>query len=180
MHWHHAAVTYDGCCWQLYLDGMPETDGTTCPGAAPGPTASNMPALDRNEFKRRCNFCFERHDRRSSYLELPRARKRKSATINSDLTTVQSGLVARWGRNEGIGTTIHGTADPANDGSIHGTDYAWTAEGAPFDIVVNEPPDQPTVVSPVAGETGVSTSPMLEVTVTDPEPDDLTVAFYGR
>jgi len=29
--WHHAAVTYDGNCWQLYLDGQPETDGTNCP-----------------------------------------------------------------------------------------------------------------------------------------------------
>jgi hypothetical protein len=29
--WHHAAMTYDGSCWQLYLDGYPETDGTNCP-----------------------------------------------------------------------------------------------------------------------------------------------------
>jgi hypothetical protein len=33
--WHHAAVTYDGTCWQLYLDGQPETDGTNCPGVRP-------------------------------------------------------------------------------------------------------------------------------------------------
>jgi len=29
--WHHAAMTYDGSCWQLFLDGHPETDGTNCP-----------------------------------------------------------------------------------------------------------------------------------------------------
>lgn len=30
--WYHGAATYDGDCWQLYLDGQPETDGTNCPG----------------------------------------------------------------------------------------------------------------------------------------------------
>jgi hypothetical protein len=33
--WHHAAMTYDGSCWQLYLDGYPETDGTNCPHEPP-------------------------------------------------------------------------------------------------------------------------------------------------
>jgi hypothetical protein len=33
--WHHAAVTYDGQCWQLYLDGQAETDGNNCPGVKP-------------------------------------------------------------------------------------------------------------------------------------------------
>ncbi len=33
--WHHAAVSYDGTCWQLYLDGVAETDGTNCPGVLP-------------------------------------------------------------------------------------------------------------------------------------------------
>jgi len=33
--WHHAAVTYNGTCWQLYLDGLPETDGTNCPAVPP-------------------------------------------------------------------------------------------------------------------------------------------------
>jgi len=33
--WHHLAVTYDGNCWQIYLDGQPDTDGTNCPGVRP-------------------------------------------------------------------------------------------------------------------------------------------------
>ena len=33
--WHHTAVTYDGDCWQIYLDGVPETDGSNCPGEPP-------------------------------------------------------------------------------------------------------------------------------------------------
>jgi hypothetical protein len=33
--WYHAAATYDGTCWQLYLNGLPQTDGTVCPGVEP-------------------------------------------------------------------------------------------------------------------------------------------------
>jgi len=33
--WHHVAATYDGTCWQLYLDGVADTAGTTCPGMTP-------------------------------------------------------------------------------------------------------------------------------------------------
>jgi len=33
--WYHSAVTYDGQCWQLYLNGQPETDGTNCPRQPP-------------------------------------------------------------------------------------------------------------------------------------------------
>jgi uncharacterized repeat protein (TIGR02543 family) len=36
------------------------------------------------------------------------------------------------------------------------------------------------LVQPANGATGVSTSPTLEVTVTDPESDPTTVSFYGR
>lgn len=43
--WHHAAVTYDGSCWQLYLDGQPETDGTNCPGVLPAYDSRHFFAL---------------------------------------------------------------------------------------------------------------------------------------
>jgi hypothetical protein len=33
--WRHVAATYDGSCWQLYLNGQPETDGTNCPMVPP-------------------------------------------------------------------------------------------------------------------------------------------------
>jgi VCBS repeat-containing protein len=46
--------------------------------------------------------------------------------------------------------------------------------------IVNNPPDVPAIVSPTDGATSVSTSPSLEVNVSDPEGDDLTVTFYGR
>lgn len=41
-------------------------------------------------------------------------------------------------------------------------------------------PDLPVLVSPPDGALGVSTSPTLEVTVSDPDGDSLDVTFYGR
>jgi hypothetical protein len=43
--WHHAAVTYDGQCWQLYLDGQPDTDGANCPGVVPEDQSLFLTAL---------------------------------------------------------------------------------------------------------------------------------------
>jgi hypothetical protein len=45
---------------------------------------------------------------------------------------------------------------------------------------LNNAPNQPFPVSPVDGATGVSTSPNLEVTVSDLDGDPLNVTFYGR
>jgi hypothetical protein len=41
-------------------------------------------------------------------------------------------------------------------------------------------PNQPTLVSPADGATGVATQPTLSVSVTDPENEPMTVRFYGR
>jgi hypothetical protein len=45
---------------------------------------------------------------------------------------------------------------------------------------VNQPPNQPTLVSPGNGSSGISTNPTLQVTVSDPDADNLNVTFYGR
>jgi hypothetical protein len=42
------------------------------------------------------------------------------------------------------------------------------------------PPSAPTLNAPPDGAVGVSTSPTLDVTVSDPDGDPLTVTFYGR
>jgi hypothetical protein len=87
--------------------------------------------------------------------------------------------VARWGLNEGSGTTVGDSiATPAN-GSITGTGSTWVT-GAPFNATSNRAPAQPTLNAPMNGATDVSTSPTLDVDVSDPDNDNLTVTFYGR
>ena len=58
----------------------------------------------------------------------------------------------------------------------------WDDDAATFTVTaaVNQAPNQPTLVSPGNGSTGVSTSPTLQVTVSDPDADNLNVTFYGR
>jgi uncharacterized repeat protein (TIGR02543 family) len=53
-----------------------------------------------------------------------------------------------------------------------------TAQAAPQGPLAS--PNQPTLVSPANGATGVATQPTLSVTVTDPENATMTVRFYGR
>ena len=51
------------------------------------------------------------------------------ASKNSELTS-GSGLVARWGLNEGTGTTVGDSIATVADGTITGTGYAWVAPPA--------------------------------------------------
>ena len=173
--WHHAAATYDGTTWNLYLDGNLEatlaigepTRSDTIEQAALGTmlTASGTAkgyfdgVLDEARV----------WDRALTGAEI-------AVSMNEELTS-GSGLVARWGLNEGSGTTVgDSVANPAN-GTITGTGYSWVA-GAPFSM--SSAPDDPVLVAPADGATGVSTSPTLSVTATDPDSDLLDVDFYGR
>jgi hypothetical protein len=45
---------------------------------------------------------------------------------------------------------------------------------------INQSPNQPSLVRPLNAATGVSSSPTLQVTVTDPDSDPMDVNFYGR
>ena len=96
------------------------------------------------------------------------------ATMDQEVTG-GTGLVARWGMNEGSGSSIASSV-----GTFPGTltsGPAWVA-GAPFPS--NAAPNAPALVSPGDGGTGFSTSPTLDVTVTDPDANDMSVTFYGR
>ena len=69
------------------------------------------------------------------------------ATINQQITTAQSDLVARWALDEGSGTTVSGSAGTAWTGTVVGANYAWEV-GAPFSMSPNQPP----VASGVVGQ----------------------------
>ncbi len=58
-------------------------------------------------------------------------------------------------------------------------EQAWAAFS--FYVTVDtDYPDIPLLVAPSDGATGVSTSPILEADVSDPQDDDLAVSFFGR
>ncbi|MGD9795053.1 MAG: LamG-like jellyroll fold domain-containing protein, partial [Acidimicrobiia bacterium] len=178
--WHHAAATYDGTTWRLYLDGnleatlavnaTPRADsiqhaaiGTMLNSSgAPGNTARFHGIIDEARVW-------------SGARNLQQIR----TTMNSQLTT-GTNLVARWGLEEGTGTAVSDSVAPASNGTITGTGSSWVP-GAPFNLVnPNTAPNAPTNPVPANASTNVATSPTLSVDVSDVDNDELQVDFYGR
>jgi len=173
--WHHAAATYDGTTWKLYLDGKLEK--TLAVGAAPRSDTTQHASLGTmlntsggtNGFFQGVLDEARVWNRALTHTEL-------LASINQQLTS-GSGLVARWGLNEGTGSVVGDSIAPAVAGTISGSNFAWVP-GAPFNLDFT--PGVPTLVAPADMSTGVPTSTPLTVHVTDPLNVPLTVSFYGR
>ena len=178
--WHHAAATYDGSCWQLYLDGVPETDGLNCPGVPPRydsiQHAGLAVALNSSGS---ASGHFDGPIDEARIWNTARTQAEIQSLINKQLKVAQPGLVARWGLNEGIGTTVNDSMATPVNGTLMGTGYSWVP-GAPFDKAVNNAPNVPTLISPADGNFNVSSSPNLQVSVSDPESAAMTVTYLGR
>ena len=176
--WHHAAVTYDGATWRLYLDGTPQTtlavnqptraDSIQHAALATALTSTGSPMGFFNGMIDEARIW--------SYA---RSQAEIQATLNQEFASAP-GLVARWGLNEGTGgtgTIIADSAGTPQDGIVAGATFQWT-DGAPFDV--NLPPAASAPITPADGAVGVSTAPVLDVTVSDPEAGLLTVSYFGR
>jgi len=174
--WYHAAATYDGSKWQLFLNGRLEAESVA--GATPRAdsiqhaglgTALNSTGLAAGYFDgvldevRIWNYA--------------RTRAEIESDINTEIKTARPGLVARWGLNEGTGPSVKAGAGTTVNGTIVNASYAWVS-GAPFNIDLA--PAQPVLVAPADKETGVALHPDLTVAVSDPESQALAVNFYGR
>ncbi len=177
--WHHAAASYDSVTgiWNLYLDGsldrtldignnvLPRSDSIQHAGLATAMTSNGTAAgyfqgvLDEARIWNRA---------------IPLAELQSN--INSQVTS-GTGLVARWGMNEGTGVTTSSSAGTFNGALTNGP--LWVS-GAPFNLTFNTPPSAPTLVSPPDNSTDTSASPTLSVDVSDPDGGNLTVQFYGR
>jgi hypothetical protein len=135
--WYHAAVTYDGSRWRLFLNGvleaeqyvgqLPRSDsvqyaalGTTLRSNGvlpPAPTPSFDGTLDEVRIWR-----------------IARSATDIRSTVNQEITSSDPDLVARWALDEGANTTVGGSAGTSISGNILGSGSQWVA-GAPFDLV---------------------------------------------
>jgi len=173
--WHHAAATYNGTTWKLYLDGNLESSLTVGqpPAAAGNQYASIGSALTSTGVA--AGF-FDGVIDESRIWDHALTQAEIQANMPLELTS-GNGLVARWGINEGGGTFVNDSMTSPTNGSVMGSNYTWV-NGASF--AINQPPNAPVLNAPANNANDVSTSPTLDATVSDPDSDNLTVSFYGR
>ena len=132
--WHHAAATYDGTTWKLYLDGV--LDGELMVSEPPAAAGNQRASVGAGLYSTgEPDGFFDGVIDEARIWDRPLSASEIRASINQELTT-GSGLVARWGLNEGIGTAIDDSLLSPADGTILRTNYAWTTI-APFDIPIS-------------------------------------------
>ena len=174
--WHHAAFTYDGTTMKLYLDGNQEGTLTV---SEPTSSASFSPVSIGSSLQSdgvTTRGLFDGTFDEVRIWDLVRSQTDIQSSINSQISSAQTGLVARWALDEGSGTSVLGSAGTTFNGAIVNNNYQWVA-GAPFNL--GNAPYEPVLGSPANGAT-VTDFPDLQVTVTDPNGDNVTVTFYGR
>ena len=104
--WHHAAATYNGTCWQLYLDGNADTTGTTCPGVAPDYSSTQHAgiATAMTSSGAREGYFAGRMDEVRIW-NVARTQAEIQASMNSEILVPTTGLIGRWGLNDASAST---------------------------------------------------------------------------
>ena len=177
--WYHAAATYDGTTLKLYLNGNLESQLVVGQPAASAGTSSLAALATSLRSNGTAQGYFNGTLDEVRIWNTPRTQAEILGTINEQITSSQAGLLGRWGLNEGSGSAVTGSAGTTVNGTVSGADFSWVA-GAPFNVQPNQAPDAPVLIAPSNGATGVSLAPTLDVTVSDPDAQNLTVTFYGR
>jgi len=135
--WRHAAATYDGVTWRLYLDG--NLEATLAVGQPPQSasiqhaglgTALNSTGVTSGAFAGALD--------ETRVWNLARTQAEIQGAINTPIPGAQPGLVARWGMNEATGGTIASSAGTPVSGTLTGSGVGWT-DGAPFNITSTPP-----------------------------------------
>ncbi len=176
--WYHAAVTFDGRNYRLYLNGVLEKD--TLVAAARGPQGASIQHASLASALTSTGVAAGFF---AGTLDEPRiwnvARSGQGIRDSLGLQIAAApGLIGRWSLDAIAGTVVANSIVGSPAGT--GVGGAATATGAPFAIVVNQPPGAPAAPTPANLATQVGTSPALAVSVTDPDANALNVSFYGR
>ncbi|MFD0893238.1 metallophosphoesterase [Luteolibacter ambystomatis] len=171
--WQHAAVTYDGTTWRLYLNG--NLDGELAVGQPPAwnsiqhaalAAALNSTGVPEGAFQGVLD--------ETRIWNKARTVDEIRSTMNSEVVSA-SGLVARYAMNEPSGAIIHSSAGTTIDGTL--TNGGFRTLGAPLN---GDVPPSLTPVSPAHNETGEGSSVNLQTLVNDVDSQHLSVKTFAR
>ena len=109
--WHHAAVTYDGRTWKLYLDGRLDRTLTLASPLNPRSDSIQRTALGSalNSSGTAAGFFRGRMDE-ARIWNVARTGQQIRQWRDDQITGPQAGLLARFGMGEGSGTTVANSA----------------------------------------------------------------------
>lgn len=173
--WNHAAMTFDGTYFRLYLNGSLEqevdTKGVT-PRADSIQHASIATAMNSDGL---AEGAFGGYMDEIRIWNVARSDQQIREKINSEVVT-DSGLVARWGMTEGSGTTITSSSGNTISGNFGGLP-TWTS-GMIFNNNV-----LPSVVftAPVSESSyQYGDQAAVQVTAADPDGSVVKVDYYDN
>src|SRR5438876_3072332 len=132
--WHHAAVTYDGTTWRLFLDG--NQDATLAVGRSPRSDSIQYAALaTAMDSTGTASGFFNGVLDEARVWNFARTQAEIDATKDIEVSSA-AGLIGRWGMNEGSGTSVadssgSGINGPAMNGPVWVPGFPSSSSGTP-------------------------------------------------
>src|SRR6266498_3718923 len=115
--WHHAAATYDGTTWKLYLDGA--LDGTLTLSAPRPPRSDSIQhaalGTAMNSTGVAAGF-FQGTLDEARVWNYARSQAQIDQAMSLEITSA-SGLLGRWGLNDGSGSSVADSSGNGNNGT---------------------------------------------------------------
>lgn len=177
--WYHAAVTFDGAKWRIYLNGNLET--TDSIGVLPRSNSIQHAGIaSAMTSTGAAQGYFQGVIDEVRIWNVARTTQEIRDSINKQVVNA-TGLVGRWAMDDATSTTLTGTGSSSINGTGMNNPTPVTT-AAPYNIVFlppNNPPGIPTGFVPADWTLGYTDS-ILKVTVSDPDTNKMKVIYMGR